>query len=67
MIEERLSDAERRRLLLLVVAAIPRGSGDAELTRLVGLLSGFDTEVVVRRAYPVRESAGQPSARIKSA
>lgn len=51
--------AERRRLLGLAIEAVPREHGDPELTRLIAILSGVDTEVIVRRAYP---SAREPVA-----
>jgi hypothetical protein len=51
MIEERLSDAERRRLLALAMAAVPTERGDPELTGLIAKLSGTDTVLIARRAY----------------
>jgi hypothetical protein len=52
MIEETLTEAERRKLLALVMAAVPRDHGDPQLTALVAKLSGTDTVIVARRAYP---------------
>ena len=52
MIEETLTDSERRRLVTLAINAVPRQHGDPELTSIIAKLSGVDTEVIVRRAYP---------------
>jgi hypothetical protein len=52
MIEERLTDSERRRLVELAMNAVPRTHGDPELTSIIAKLTGVDTEVVVFRAYP---------------
>jgi hypothetical protein len=52
MIEERLTDEERRKLLHLVIAAVARNHGDPVLTALVAKLSGTDTVIVAHRAYP---------------
>ena len=52
MIEELLTDEERQLLVILVMAQIPRDHGDPHLTRLVAKLSGTDTQLVARRAYP---------------
>lgn len=52
MIEEVLTDRERKLLLDLVANAVPVTHGDPELTRLIAKLSGTDTQVIVRRAYP---------------
>jgi hypothetical protein len=52
--EEQLTDAERRRLLALAIEAVPADKGDPMLTGLIAKLSGTDTVVIVRRAYPSR-------------
>jgi hypothetical protein len=52
LIEEPLTDEERQLLVILVMAQIPRDHGDPHLTRLVAKLSGSDTQLVARRAYP---------------
>lgn len=52
MVEERLTDSERRRLVQLAIAAVPATHGDDELTRIISKLSGVDTEVILHRAYP---------------
>jgi len=52
MIEETLTDSERRRLVNLAMAAVPMTHGDPELTSIIAKLSGVDTVVVARRAYP---------------
>lgn len=54
MSEEQLTDAERRRLLALAIEAVPADKGDPMLTGLIAKLSGTDTVVIVRRAYPSR-------------
>lgn len=53
---ETLSDHERGRLIALCMAAVPREHGDHELTALIAKLSGTDTQVILRRAYPSRVS-----------
>jgi len=55
-VEERLTDSERRRLVNLAINAVPARHGDPELTSIIAKLSGVDTEVFVRRAYPSRHS-----------
>lgn len=52
MIEETLTDSERRRLVNLTISAVPMTHGDPELTSIIAKLNGVDTVVVVRRAYP---------------
>lgn len=52
MIEEQLSDAERRRILALLIDAVPHTGRDRALTALIKKLSGTDTVVIVKRAYP---------------
>lgn len=52
MIEERFSDGERRRLLALCMAAMPLDRLEPELVGLIAKLSGTDTMIVARRAYP---------------
>jgi hypothetical protein len=51
---EVFTDEERRRLVELVLSAIPRDHGDAELTAILSRLSGTDTVLIARRAYPSR-------------
>jgi hypothetical protein len=60
MIEEPLTEAERRKLLDLVMAAVPREHGDQLLTGLIAKLSGTDTVIVARRAYPSRKPEPPP-------
>jgi hypothetical protein len=55
--EEAFSDAERRRLLDLCMAAVPHDRGDDQLTGLISRLSGVDTVLMVRRAYPSRDNS----------
>lgn len=55
MIDEPLTDAERRRLLALALAAVPADRGDPELTAIIAKLSGTDTLLIARRAYPAAE------------
>lgn len=52
MIEEPFSDAERRLLVTLVINAVPRDRGDPVLTSIITKLSGTDTVLVAKRAYP---------------
>jgi hypothetical protein len=54
MTYEPLTEAERRRLLDLAIAAVPRECGDPELTTLIAKMSGTDTVLIARRAYPSR-------------
>jgi hypothetical protein len=56
MIEETLTDSERRRLVNLAISAVPATHGDPELTSIIAKLSGVDTVVVVRRTYPSTRS-----------
>ncbi len=51
-VEEFLTDSERRRLVTLAIDAVPARHGDPELTSIIAKLSGVDTVVIVRRAYP---------------
>ena len=51
MIDQPFTDAERTRLLQLAVAAMP-AHADPELTMIIAKLSGVDTVIVSRRAYP---------------
>jgi hypothetical protein len=51
MTEEVLTDAERRRLLLLAINALPN-KRDQELCDIIAKIAGTDTVLVVRRAYP---------------
>lgn len=52
MIDETFTDAERRRLMGLVINSIPFAHGDPELSAILSKLSGTDTVVIARRAYP---------------
>lgn len=52
MIDEPLTDAQRRLLIALVMGAMPKDRGDPELTAIIAKLSGTDTVVIARRAYP---------------
>jgi hypothetical protein len=54
MIEETLSDGDRRLLLgLLIDHAVPASEPpSAQVLRLIRQVSGVDTEIVCRRAYP---------------
>jgi hypothetical protein len=52
MVEEAFSESERKRLLLLAMSAIPIDRGDDELANIIAKLSGTDTVIVARRAYP---------------
>lgn len=54
MTDEQFSDSERQRLLRLTMAAVPKTHGDPELTAIIAKLSGTDTVLVARRAYPSR-------------
>jgi hypothetical protein len=54
MIEQKFTDAERKRLLDLAISAVPRTHGDDMLTGIIAKLSGVDTELVARRAYQAR-------------
>jgi len=61
MIEETLCDAERRKLVELCIRAMPLyRADDPDLTErleaMIAKLSGTDTVVVVRRAYPSRRT-----------
>jgi hypothetical protein len=60
MIEEPLTDEERRILLGLIYAAIPAINQPGTEHPLIGILrkiSGCDTALVARRAYPSRSRA----------
>jgi hypothetical protein len=50
--DELLTDAERWRLLRLALNAVPIDNGDRELTDIIAKLSGTDTVLIARRAYP---------------
>jgi hypothetical protein len=52
MIEEPFDDGERQRLLRLAMAAVPVEHGDDALTNIIAKLSGVDTVLIARRAYP---------------
>lgn len=54
MTDEPLTEAERRRLLALAIAAVPKEHGDPELTAIVAKISGTDTVLIARRTYPSR-------------
>lgn len=54
--EETLTDAERVRLLRLCIRDIPHNQGDDDLTGIIGKISGTDTVLVARRAYPSRST-----------
>lgn len=55
MIEETFTETERQLLLRLAVSEIPEGQIAApELLRAVSRLSGTDTVLIARRAYPSR-------------
>jgi hypothetical protein len=54
MIDEPLSESERRLLLDLAIAAVPLQHGDPALTAIIAKLSGVDTVLIARRAYPSR-------------
>lgn len=58
MIDQPISDMDRKRLLDLALAAVPLDHGDDQLTRIIAVLSGVDTVLVARRAYPARGSQG---------
>lgn len=49
---EAFSDQQRRRLMQLVMAAIPCDHGDPELIAILSRLSGTDTVLIAQRAYP---------------
>lgn len=65
MIEERLSDAERRAVIDALLAQVPRSTPSEALLRLISLFSGTDTVVVCHRAYAARsirvERRGAPA------
>jgi hypothetical protein len=52
VIDELLTHAERVRLLRLALNAVPIDNGDRELTNIIAKLSGTDTVLIARRAYP---------------
>jgi hypothetical protein len=53
VITERLTDHQRRRVLRLLIAAVPVSTApDADLRKLISMFSGSDTVVSVDRAYP---------------
>ena len=53
MIEERLTEAERRLLVRALIAQAPRrGPTPPLLLRLISLCSGTDTTVICLRTYP---------------
>jgi hypothetical protein len=54
-IDEPLSDDDRRLLVTLLMQQVPaREPPNAQIVRLISQLSGVDTELVCRRAYPSR-------------
>jgi hypothetical protein len=55
MHDEILTDHERRRLLTLVMQAMPNGR-DPELLSIAAKIIGVDTVLVARRAYPSFQS-----------
>jgi hypothetical protein len=65
MVEERFSDAERRRLLSLAMGAVPADRGDDELTAIIAKLSGADTVLIAQRAYKSRIVTARDPRRIK--
>lgn len=61
MVEEAFTDAERQRLMLLVIGAVlesrrTTSPPNPELLRMISLLGGVDTVIVARRAYPALKS-----------
>ena len=53
MIEEPVLDGDRRFLLALLLRGVPMNEPPtAQVLRLIGQLSGADTAVICRRAYP---------------
>ena len=59
MIEEVFTDIERSRLLKLVLASLSQRD-DALLVTIAAKLSGTDTVVVARRAYPSGRDRNHP-------
>lgn len=57
MTEEWFTDRERHLLLGLLHDAVPTGRGDLALTNIIAKLSGVDTVLVARRAYPSRDAS----------
>lgn len=55
MIDERFTDQER--LLLLGLALREVGPRDPEMTNIIAKITGVDTVLVARRAYPSRNSS----------
>ena len=66
--DEPFTEAERKRLLHLAMAAVPNKHGDPELTAIIAKLGGVDTVLVAHRAYPSQarttpcEVCGAPAA-----
>jgi len=54
MIDEPFTEDERKRLLHLAIAAVPLKHGDPLLTSIIAKLTGVDTVLYARRAYPTR-------------
>lgn len=65
MIEERLTDSERRRLLSLAMNAVPQDRGDDELTSIIAKIAGVDVVLVAQRAYRSRIVTARDPARIR--
>jgi hypothetical protein len=57
MIDEPFPDDERQRLLALCLMAVPAsGPPDAVMLQIISRLSGTDTQLIARRAYPSKDA-----------
>ena len=62
MVTERLTDAERQRILVVALQALTRDTQDFALRQVVAKLQGVDTVVIVQRNAPSAAPAQEPSA-----